>query len=254
MFAFKKQMILYNRCVPVSTVFFIFSSATDKAGQGDEEDEGTGALGAFQPHKSAGCVVTPQVFQEKSGGAVEHGVEEEHPAFGRFCAAVDEQHCEDEDVYLSFPDFRRPEGGGAIGGAGQGSGGVENAEAAAGGGPEGIPVQQVGHASHGLTEYHGGADDVPEFQAADMVFFAIDDSGNGAEEDAPLDGHAPLPDVEDFRQVVGVVAPVEEEYIPKAAADDARSPAIDADVKYMLVPASVLFGQKIGHTGGQADG
>ena len=49
---------------------------------------------------------------------------------------------------------------------------------------------------------------------SEMVVTAVPDACEDAEDDAALDGHAALPDVEEFCQMMAVVIPVEEKNIP----------------------------------------
>ena len=129
-------------------------------------------------------------------------------------AAVKEQGDEDQDVDLSFPDFGRPQGLIAIRVIGQGRVGIDDAEVTACGMAEGVAVHEVGHAPDGLAQDDGRCQEVGKGPGVDVMVLRVQDAGYGAEEQAALDGHATLPDVGDFRQMVVIIGPVEEEDVP----------------------------------------
>ena len=87
------------------------------------------------------------------------------------------------------------------------------------------------------------------------MVFPEENIGSGAgKDDASLDGHASLPDVGDFQEVVVVVTPVKEEDIPEPAADDAYEGNGEAQVKHDFMPAPAVFLQKvIGHDAAEDD-
>ena len=136
-------------------------------------------------------------------------------------AAVEEQGDEDQDVYLSFPDFGWPQGLTAVGVISQSRVGIDDAEVTACRMAEGVAVHEIGHAADGLAQDDSRCQEVGKGPGVDVMVFGIHDAGDGAKEQATLDGHAALPDVGDFCQVVVVVRPVEEEDVPQPAADDA---------------------------------
>ena len=82
---------------------------------------------------------------------------------------------------------------------------------------------------------------------------AVKYAGSDAQDDAALDCHAPLPHVEDFRQVVLVIIPVKEKYIPEPCPQKPAQAAVDADICHMLLVASVLLGEEIGYACGDDD-
>ena len=45
-----------------------------------------------------------------------------------------------------------------------------------------------------------------------------------------------------------VIIPVEKEYIPEASADQTGKAAVNTNVQDMLLPAAILFGQKVSNT------
>ena len=132
--------------------------------------------------------------------------------------AKDEEKCEDEDVKLAFPDFRRPQGLAAVGMEGERRLGIEDAERGAGWCAEGIAVQKIGRAAERLSEDDGRRYDVGERPRVDAVTARVEDADDGAEQHAALDRHAALPDVQKLRQVVLVVIPIEEEDVPEPCA------------------------------------
>lgn len=162
--------------------------------------------------------------------------------------AIKEEGHEDEDVDLPFPDFSWPEGLTAVGMVSQGRIGIDDAEIPSCRMAKGIAVHEVSHAADRLAEDDGWREEVPKGPCIDVVDAGIDDAGNGAKEKAPLNGHAPLPDEGDFREVIMVVRPVEEEDVPEAAADDAGEAAIHGEIKHVDVPApAVPFHNIVGH-------
>ena len=90
-------------------------SRCHKSGQGGE-------LGAL---KSQGqrAVVSPEVFQEEAEKGIQHDVEAEGGTSGMFEAGVPEEQTQNDKISLAFPDFRRPQGLGAVGVVGQSGGG-----------------------------------------------------------------------------------------------------------------------------------
>ena len=84
---------------------------------------------------------------------------------------------------------------------------------------------------------------------------AIEGTGSDTPQDAPLDGHTSLPHERDFQQVIAVVTPVEEEYIPQTGSYQAGESAIDADVGQQLFPAPAIPpGQEVGHRSSHENG
>lgn len=86
---------------------------------------------------------------------------------------------------------------------------------------EGVAVHEVGHAADRLAEDDGRCDEVGKSPGVDVVAARVPVAGDSSEYQAALDSHAALPDEGDFQQVVVIIGPVEEEDVPKAAADDA---------------------------------
>lgn len=73
------------------------------------------------------------------------------------------------------------------------------------------------------------------------MFSEIEIASHAGKDDAALDGHAALPHVGDFKQMVMVVVPVKEEDIPETTANDANKGDGDAKVKDMLMPAATIL-------------
>ena len=67
--------------------------------------------------------------------------------------------------------------------------------------------------------------------SVEMVAAAVPDTRQDAEEDAALDGHTTLPDVQQLGQMMAVVIPVEEENVPEACAEQSRDAAVDAEAQ-----------------------
>ena len=86
---------------------------------------------------------------------------------------------------------------------------------------EGVAVHEVGHAADGLAEDDGRCDEVGKGPGVDVVAARVPVAGDSSEYQPTLDSHAALPDEGDFQQVIVIIGPVEEEDVPKAAADDA---------------------------------
>lgn len=105
---------------------------------------------------------------------------------------------------------------------------------------EGIAVHEVGHAADRLAEDDGRCDEVGKGPGVDIVAARVPVAGDSSEDQAALDSHAALPDEGDFQQVVVIIGPVEEEDIPKAAADDAGQAAAEGEVEYVDVPAPAI--------------
>lgn len=188
------------------------------------------------------CRSLPEVFQEETEEGVKHNVEAEGGASGVFEAGVPEEKAQNDEVSLAFPDLCRPQGLGAVGVVGQGGGGVEDAEVGAGGVAEGVAVHEVRNAADGLAEDDGRSDDVSKLQYRNVPFLQENISGDACKDDAALDGHASLPHEGDFKQVVMVIIPVEEENIPKPSADDTDEGDSEAQVKHAFMPSpSILF-------------
>jgi hypothetical protein len=111
-------------------------------------------------------------------------------------AAEHEQQGKDDKVQLSFPDFGRPEWLGAIGVGGEGGCRIDDTKGAASWGTEGITVEKVGTAAQGLSQDDGRGKDVHEVDGVEMMMAAVEDARDDAKEDAALDGHATLPDIQ----------------------------------------------------------
>ena len=78
--------------------------------------------------------------------------------------------------------------------------------------------------------------------------FTVPDACQNAGDDAALYCHAALPDKRYLQQMMLVIIPVEKEYIPEASADQTGKAAVNTNVQYMLLPAAILFGQKVSNT------
>lgn len=239
-------------------VFFMGSACSPLEQEKGEGSEGkchdAGHLGAFEETENELGVIPPEVFQKKAGGRVEHDVEGKALSFRVIPAAEHEQEGEDHDVQLSFPYFGGPEWLIAIGMIGEGGGGVEDAEGRSRGRTEGIAVQEISTSPQGLSKDDGGGEDVAQRPGVEAMMLGIEKAGGNTEEDASLDGHAPLPDIEDFREMVGVIIPVEEEDIPEPGTEKTCNAAVDADVHdVFFIPASILLGEEIADTGGEDD-
>ncbi len=73
-------------------------------------------------------------------------------------------------------------------------------------------------------------------------------------ENTSLNCHAALPDVHDFREMVGIIAPVKKENVPQSSTDESCNPAVNADIGNMLfVAPAVLLGKEITNAGCQQD-
>ena len=82
---------------------------------------------------------------------------------------------------------------------------------------------------------------------------AVEDAGDYPQDNASLDCHASLPYVEQFCQVVLIIIPVKEKYIPEPCPQKAAQAAVDADICHVLMVASVLLGEEIGYAGSDDD-
>lgn len=105
---------------------------------------------------------------------------------------------------------------------------------------EGIAVHEVGHAADGLAENDGRCDEVGKSPGVDVVAARVPVAGDRSEYQAALNRHAALPDEGDFQQVVVIIGPIEEEDVPKAAADDAGQTAAKGEIEYVDVPAPAV--------------
>lgn len=223
----------------------------DEGAGGEEEGGEAGELGALEAPEE-GAVVAAEVFEEEAQQGVEHDVGAEDGAFRVAEAGEPQEQDEDEDVPLAFPHFRRPQGLRAVRAEGERGVRVEQAEVSAGGMAEGVAVHEVGDAPHGLPEDDGRGDRVREGKDRDVVPPEVDIGGDEGEEEAALDGHAALPDEEEFREVVVVVVPVEEEHVPQPPAEDAGEGDGEPQVEDVLFPAAAVFFQQ--EIGGDAAG
>lgn len=234
-------------------MLFFTIAQVNKCCQSQGKGDDAGHLGGFEDAQYQLRVVTPQVFKAEACQGVEHDVEGKGLSLGVGKGTVQEQKAEDEEVQLALPDFGRPQGLCSVGVVGKGGLGIEDAEASAGRCPEGIAVQQVGTAPQPLAEDDGRGADIHHCQNIDFVLAAVQDAGDDTQDNAPLDCHASLPHVEDFRQVVLVIIPVKEEHVPEPRPQKAAQAAVNADVCHMLMVAAVLPGEKIRHAGGDDD-
>ena len=105
---------------------------------------------------------------------------------------------------------------------------------------EGLAVTEVGHTADGLAQNDGWCQEVGKGPRIDVMIFCVGNAGNGAEEKTSLDSHAALPDEGDFKEVIVIVRPIEEEHIPETAADNTGETTIHGEVKYMGVPATAV--------------
>ena len=167
--------------------------------------------------------------------------------------AIHEQQGEDHDVQLAFPDLCRPERLVPIGMIGQCRSRIDDAECRAGWSSKGVSVQEVRTAAKGLADYNCWCQDVHHRQSVDSVPPCVEDADEYAEQHAALDGHATLPDIEQFRDMVLIVLPVKKEHIPEPGADDAAKTAVDADIHYMFMPAAILLCEEIANACSQDD-
>ena len=194
-------------------------------------------------------VITAQVFEEETRRRVEHDVECEGLPLDVREAAVEQQDGENHHVELPLPDLGGPERLVAVGVMGERRTGVDDAVGHACGRAESVAVQQVRTTAEGLAEDERRCDDIKEVDGVQLMFMGIPDACEHAEENATLDGHASLPDVEDLREVAAVVFPVKEEHIPKPCTEQPCRTAVDAEVDdVLLIAAPVCLGEKIGHT------
>jgi hypothetical protein len=123
------------------------------------------------------------------------------------------------------------------------------------GAPKSVSVQQVGHAADALADEKGRADHVQHLDPVYLMSPAIEGTGSDTPQDAPLDGHTSLPHERDFQQVIAVVTPVEEEYIPQTGSYQAGESAINADVGQQLFPAPAIPpGQEVGYRSSHENG
>lgn len=174
-----------------------------------------GHLGGFEDAENQIGVVAAQVFQKEAGCAVEHDIEGKCLSFGVRKCPVEKQKPENNKIELSFPDFCRPQGLCAVGAVGKRRFGIENAEAAAGRSAESVAVKKVRAASQPLTEDDGRRADVHHGENVDFVPPAIENAGCYAEDNAALDSHAALPNIEKLSQMVLVIIPVKEKNVPQ---------------------------------------
>lgn len=245
---------VFLSCFMSFCALLLFPAGTvDEGCQCQGKGDDAGHLGGFEDAQHQLRVVPPQVLKAETSGGVEHDIEGKGLSFGVGKGAVQEQEAEDEKIQLAFPDFGRPQGLCSVGVVGKGGLGIEDAEASAGRCPKGIAVQQVGAASQPLAEDDGRGADIHHSQDIDFVLAAVQDAGDDTQDNASLDCHAPLPHVEDFRQVVLVIIPVKEEHVPEPCPQKAAQAAVDADICHMLMVASVLPGEEIRHAGGDDD-
>lgn len=105
---------------------------------------------------------------------------------------------------------------------------------------EGVAVHEVGHAADRLAEDDGRRDEVGEGPGVDVMAARVPVAGDRSEYQAALNRHAALPDEGDFQQVVVIIGPIEEEDVPKAAADDAGQTAAEGEIEYVDVPAPAV--------------
>ena len=179
-------------------------------GKGDE----TRHLCGFEQSKDEFVVVAAQVFKEEACGGVEHDVEGERLSLRMIRRAKDEEKREDEDVKLTFPDFRWPQGLVAIREERESAFRIEYSKGRACRSTESVPVHEIGATTNSLPKNNSRGDDIGKRPGVDFVMICIDDSDGSTEKYAALYGHAALPYVEDFRKVVLVVVPVKEKDIP----------------------------------------
>ena len=106
---------------------------------------------------------------------------------------------------------------------------------------EGIAVHEVRHAPYGLTEDDGRREQISESPRINVMFLCVDNPNDGAEDNATLNGHAALPYKRNFEQVIVVIAPVEEEYVPQASTDKTGYTSVNTKVNNVRMPAAAVF-------------
>ena len=218
-----------------------------------EEDRKGGETEAEAGHLCTGeesevflRVVAAQVFEREAHEAVEHDVEGEALSARVPACAEDEQQGKDDDVELSLPYLRRPERLRTVGVVREGGVGVEDAEAAARRRAECVPVEEVRTAAECLSEDNRRCGNVHKVDGVELVFPAVEDADEHTEKDTALDRHAALPDVQNLGEVVPVVVPVKEEYVPEPCAEQSRDAAVDAEIGDVLfVATSVRLCEKV---------
>ena len=88
-----------------------------------------------------------------------------------------------------------------------------------------------------------------------MMAAAVQDSCDYAEYNSTLNGHAALPDIEQFGEMVAVIPPVKEKDIPKTCADQAGNAAVNPEIdEVFFVAVSFSLSKKIAGPGSQNDG
>ena len=123
---------------------------------------------------------------------------------------------------------------------------IEDAERGARRRAERIAIEEICTAAECLAEDDGRREDIHEMQRVEPVAAAVPDAREYAEQDAALDGHAALPDIQEFREMVVVIRPVEKEDIPETGADEPSDTAVDAEVyDVFLIAAPVGFREEI---------
>ena len=227
----------------------------DKEKQGDGKSEKAGRLRTGHETEYFFRVVAAQKFQTKPGSAVQHDIEGEALSPGMAGTAEHQQQGEDHHIQLTFPYFGRPERLCAVGMSGQCSRWVNDAEGTAGRGAEGIPIQKIGTASQCLSEDDGRSQCIHEADGIEMMAAAVQDSCDYAEYNSTLNGHAALPDIEQFGEMVAVIPPVKEKDIPKTCADQAGNAAVNPEIDEVLfIAVSFSLSKKIAGPSSQNDG
>lgn len=219
-----------------------------------EKDRGRGLCARERP-ENLFCIVAAQEFERKACRAVEHDVERKRAALDMRESAVEQQNGENREVELSLPDLRGPERRVPVDVVGERRGGIQDAVTRAGRRTESVAVQQVRAAAERLTEYDGRRENVEQVDDVEVVVPAVEDADDDAEQDAALNRHAALPDVQQLGQVIMVVIPVEKEYIPEPRAEQAGEPAVDAEVDDVFFRAlAVGLCEKVRDARGEDDG
>ena len=229
-------------------------SEPEEENEGNEPKSEASRLRAREESEVFLCIVTAQILEREARETVEHDVEGEALPARMTARAEEEEECEDDDVELPLPDLCRPERLCAVRVVGESRRGIEDAEVSAGRCAEGVAVEEVRAAPECLTEDDGGRDNVEEVDGVEPLLSAVENADEYAEKDAALDGHAALPDVQQFGQMVLIVVPVKEEHIPEPRTEESSDAAVDADVgDVLLVAAPVRLCEVVGDPCGKED-
>ena len=218
-------------------LILIFEMEIQEEGACDEEGSYTGELGAFETEEE-GAIVTAEIFEEEAEDGVEHDVETEYCPFGVFERGVPEKRDEDEHIALAFPYFGWPERLCAVGVVRKGGRWVEKSEIASCRMAKGVAVHEIGDASDGLAQDDRRSYGVRKGKNGNLPFPEEEVRSDRSKDKSALDGHAALPDVRDFQQMISIIIPVKEKDIPQKKTSHSRPPRMPA--KAMTRPRSKM--------------